>query len=487
MSLEIFSVDELNELLKPTEQPKNYVEIASGNQNPNPDTGDTDPIVDGDNAGTGLDDGAEQQAKEQLKAQKEQLNSQENSSGDLISSKTQNNPSTTKPDDVFKDNDFLHFPYVDKNNDEANEFANNGMYFFKLKYNPSLQSKIKLDEKDFKTPFDYLMEEFEMTENEIKEFLRGAVNTASEKIKNLIPEKMLDTLQKSADAMGAEGYLMSYGMPIITNIMGVISKNRQVAKLFKIQENGGIEAWSDAFFGKDYKLGQHAYTDYGDSVNYNEKSSKTKYILLPLNSMKVSRKNGVSATSNLHGSIARSMFVQNQKELLNDSKRGEIYKAEGWSDNPYKGFTSNGADFEEFNLEWDLLPKNEREMEEIMQIIAWFQLSCVSNMDLNNRNNTMVVLPPRCEMGIITSDLTKGKSILKFLRKPMFIYIKGVNIEPLGNTGGVLLGPEGNPMGVKLSVNVTKALLTTIDDILLNRVGTGEDDNVTIGNIQPFN
>ena len=259
---------------------------------------------------------------------------------------------------------------------------------------------------------------------------------------------------------------------------------------------------------------------------YKYQNLNTAHVFLPLNSMNIKRESGISSVDNVIGSVNQSMVLKQFNEMENKIGTSKQLQGKGITDNKYKGITVSGVPFETYSMEWDLMPRNYNEMENILLIITYFQCACLSAVNLNDTNNMKMVLPPKAEMGIITS--VKGKNEgrsreqfdrakfgsynvnyrsvtfntlpkddyknsrvyddygtpaanVRWLKRPIPVYIKSVDIEPMSNGTGVLLSSDGFPMGVKLKVTLCRTEMTSLKDVLI------DTDDYDFEKANPFN
>lgn len=237
------------------------------------------------------------------------------------------------------------------------------------------------------------------------------------------------------------------------------------------------------------------------SVNnlYANQAKEIAHILLPFNKHSVRRFSGV-IEGGAEGVYKNYMQFIAKKALETQMARNEglqdmIMKGQGAFINKMLGHSMSNIQFETYDLEWDLLARNQDELDQIKQILVFFNAATVSGVNLNDRQNLFYILPPHIEMGVLVTDKSKpdtntelsslfgdaatfettsGKA--RFLKPKMLYYITSINMD-LGdpNANGVFLAPGGDPMNVKLQVRLVKVNFTTVADLFR------KDDNSGVG------
>jgi hypothetical protein len=383
---------------------------------------------------------------------------------------------------------FLCFPKDDS------ILVQNGCYYFKLSYAPNytLDDKFRLDKLKANTIQADVAKMEGMLAGSAKEFLKEKLWVISDAYNYLLGQKLDPKFQdKELNSISEIGTAIAIG---------------KLAQQFNYYVTDNLN--------KDFVVNLYDTQELNSAV-----------VFLPLNSMTVKRNSGVNAAENVIGSMIRQQAVGNlrtyetakgtDKNVDAHANIGQMMTAEGYSNNKYKGFVTAGADYESYALTWKLMPKSEEEMKELIQILIYFQCACISNLNLNDKNNLKWILPPVCELGILAQDFSSetdsGRERFKFefkdttkqhnylnqreakgtpevkkvlekydvtennednkkiktywLRKPVTVYIKNVDVTPIANDGGVLLSPEGYPMGVELKVEFIRTTLTTLDNL----------------------
>lgn len=308
---------------------------------------------------------------------------------------------------------------------------------------------------------------------------------------------------------------------------------------FKTQIAGALEATANAIVNQYTSALQQFVNEGGVNKPQNMEALYTgskmeqAVVFLPLNSMRIERKSGVAQTQGVHASVQQAVAAKERQTMESGSQTQGAITARGLSENPFLGHTMSGVDFESYNLEWELIPRNQDEMAALIQILTYFNGACLANLNLNNRNNVKWTLPPVCEMGILVSSWTESSGTVQldetkewklqelidarvsdiesqdrknrlrgnattvnsiksfWLKPPVNVFVSNLTIEPLENKGGVLLSPEGFPMGVKLNVTLLRTALATIEDLFrasnMHNMGqTGETSSKSLKRANPF-
>lgn len=354
----------------------------------------------------------------------------------------------------------LFYPYLNKNDAQL---CHNGCYHFKLKYNPNahLSSEFKIGNLRVN---DNLSEIFKNSVADIAESVENTFVKSSDTMQyafgsyttNLVNLKKMEAFQKKVADSVVDNLLRSGG--IAPNIFN----------------DDSVDKWN-----KEHNVQKEMYDD---------KFCYIANVFLPLNSLNIHRESGISESDQIYtGDWKTNQMIETTQKAIKQKDMDTITKKAGYGEGRYKGYTMNGYDFETYNLEWDLMPRNWEEMNQILQILTVFQCSCISNIDLNDKSNLYWAVPPECEMEIIvtSSDVNNGTRIsewkltedttffknvageklkVNYLKK-MKIYVKNVEIAPISNNGGVLLSDEGFPMGVKLKVTIMRSELVNINTL----------------------
>lgn len=407
-----------------------------------------------------------------------------------------------------------------ENNDDYRMLFDNGCYYFKLSYAPNYNLKDDMKLKIQDDLYNKLTSLFEEGLDGLTSMLKKAGGTAA----NFIAENVNKGIGAAADA-SIQNAVDNLHMNVTDYIIGEQAKHFAIQRAAKTV----LEAGKSELKGGSEET-MKKFNDTFISL-YNDQTLQTAIIFLPLNSMTIKRESGVGSSEGVMKSIMQKKIIDEYQSVEKKTGTSVAMTGSGYSDNRFRGITTSGANFENYSFEWNMMPKNEAEMKEILNILVYFQCACISNLNLNDRSNMKWILPPVCEFGIMTSDfgnsdwynnMIKGYSFndirnnrnfssniewknkqwgnngkddymaqkdlykegvkntrlmspdtlsldnvskVRWLKKPVSIYIKNVSIDPLMNDGGVLLSPEGFPMGVKLKVDVMRTVLASLDDL----------------------
>lgn len=407
-----------------------------------------------------------------------------------------------------------------EHNDDYRMLFDNGCYYFKLSYAPNynLRDDMKLKIQD--DLYNKLTSLFEQGLNGLTSMLKKAGGYAA----NVIAEYVDKGVGAATDA-SIQNAVDNIHMNVTDYIIGEQAKHfaiQRAAKTVLEAEKSELKSGSEGLM--------KTFNDTFISL-YNNQTLQTAIIFLPLNSMTIKRESGVGGQEGVMKSIMQKKIIDEYQSVEKKTGTAGAMTGSGYSDNKFRGITTSGANFENYSFEWNMMPKNEAEMKEILNILVYFQCACISNLNLNDRSNMKWILPPVCEFGIMTSDFGSGSwyknmikgysfndirnnrnfssdiewqnkqwgnkngknymaqndlykegventrllspdtlslenvSNVRWLKKPVSVYIKNVSIDPLMNDGGVLLSPEGFPMGVKLKVDVMRTVLASLDDL----------------------
>lgn len=398
-----------------------------------------------------------------------------------------------------KETDYVYFP-------DSEQLLENGCYYFKLSFCP---------EFDYNNNFSYNKRTQNLNNDFTKQIEQIATELSNkflewnkEKTGEDVVEKGIFDVVKELD-FGGLGDFVTNRLKGMYNYFFrdyAISKTLDIRRI--LMESIAKITAEQMINDVEFKQIENKTNEISFNVSlYENQTLNTMNVFLPFNSMSIKRESGISSADNIMGSIYKNMILKEYNKMIASSKLEGTYAAQGYSNNKYKGFVLSNIPFETYSMEWDLMPHNRDEMMNILTILTYFQCCCLSSINLNDRDNMKMVLPPKCEMGIITSkhditnnreeqvrnrlvdysfnyvtsynpnrntqrfnageafkDTNKSKSI-HWLKPPVPVYISSVDFEPLSNSGGVLLSPEGYPMGFKLKVNVCRTEMTTIDDL----------------------
>lgn len=354
---------------------------------------------------------------------------------------------------------FIYFP-------DDNSLIYSGCYYFKLQFAPN-----------------YNINTNKLLESFTNDALSKTVAANKINIDNIV--KSITESIKSETGQSATAYIQN--AVLRSDVAALYGKYKAAAGIQAINEVQN--ATNEANIGNEYK-----YEAMYESQNL---EGNTHHLFLPLNSMKISRKAGITSQSGIYNSVQQQASAKALKESEEafEGTLGTITRGSGMTDNPFLGHITGGVDFERFNMEWDLLPKNAKEMSDILQIALYFQTSCLSSLNINDKKSAKWILPPKAEVGILVSNIsttqdeylkkmidervfkegndnTPGTGEMKidsvktfWLKPPLNVFVDSVSIEPIENRGGVLLSAEGFPMGIKLNVELIRTTLSTVQDL----------------------
>lgn len=360
---------------------------------------------------------------------------------------------------------FYSYPYTGDGSEDKNDLIHNGAYYFKIQFAPNYSIQ--------------------------NSGLGGFINVGDREALSLdarnaiakLSEKIANEFKNPNNALIAYTQTTAFQTQVVNQLKA--TTNAIAAKYTSQLQN---------------VLGEGTTKEFNYEALYKEQDMEEAIVFLPLNSMRIERVSGVAQTQGAYGSVKQTLASKARSEMEEATSTKGVIVSRGLSENPYLGFTMTGTDFEKYNLEWDLLPRNETEMGQIIKIITYFQGACLSNLNINEKQNGKWILPPVAEMGMLVTSLTEsddeniqqlidarnqdfsnnqkdktlkeslGKSTISnvrtfWLKPPVQVFVSSITIEPLENKGGVLLSPEGFPMGIKLNVQLMRCALSTVQDM----------------------
>lgn len=371
-------------------------------------------------------------------------------------------PSTTTAPTKVLSEEFYRYPI------DITELVNHGCYYFKLQFAPEYK----------------LQPKFGVAEIQL--------NAAGKDSEGLLTD-ITNTLASATQATQSDSP-MDVVAQLWNNYTSVYAMQ---AKKFGINSSVGMNtADATAQLIKDSKK------ELKIGAVYDGQSMHVGHIFLPLNTLKIQRRAGLSTAQGVYSSVKQQLINEAVKAIETEALggiMGTAARGQGMTENPFIGHVMSNAEFESYELEWELLPRNTKEMENILKILVFFQGACLSNLDINNKNNLKWVLPPQVDMGVMVltlvdikseglRDIINGRDVnfeditttknkfgslsnqikaakVFWLRPKMKVFVQGVTIEPLENKGGVLLSPEGFPMGVRLNVSLLRVTYSTVQDL----------------------
>lgn len=214
----------------------------------------------------------------------------------------------------------------------------------------------------------------------------------------------------------------------------------------------------------------------GDLVNqatmrtYIGKNNVRADIYLPLSDYKTERDSGIASTNGVANQISVALLKVGIDTLINGPiGLGAIIKTPmqnaGVSFRDFKAPRPNSPSLETQKLQWKLYPRSVKEMEHIINILRFFQISSIVHYD---KGSIFYRMPPVMYMEVLTHNHTnpkKGKTTLKPKRQ---YYITNLAVAYSSNDqGSVLLTPEGYPFFIELSVALIKADITTYNELFV--------------------
>lgn len=426
-------------------------------------------------------------AESEVKAPATEKDSQK--AGASTSTVTEEKPTTSQ--DPFEDvnvlsEDFYRYP------SDIISLMEHGCYYFRLAFAPDYQFQ---SSKHPGIP-DAMIDINKLNTNDISSFF-------SDSIQKITPGKANNELELIVNTPLQQYAFQAAGLAF---------------------QNAAAKAGSSQIANfRDQSMSQNE-TKYSYAPLYQKQAMHVGHIFLPLSSMKISRRAGIVAQQNVYTSAKQSMAAQARKEYEESygGVPGSIAKAGGMSENPFYGHVANNVEFDKFDIEWELLPRNPEEMAQILKIITFIQSVSLSNMDLNDKTIGKWILPPQVDMGIITTSISPNdikspeiKELIQdrstsfsaifqesiigkeeafkksykqlsdnatkvnafWLKPKTRVFVDNVEIEPLENKGGVLLSAEGLPLGIRLRVNLVRVALSTVADLFRSKNTLDGKDN----------
>ena len=377
-------------------------------------------------------------------------------------------------------NNQLYYPFLNG----SDQLCHNGCYHFKLKYNPNakLDTQFKVGQLKMDTDATQFLKEswsgFWKFVSETNNKFETTKEAFGNELQNIYHAKLAESLKYQIQSSAVDKIYRTEN--IVSNAFDK-PYNEQWKKDNNVQEN-----------------------------LYDDNKCYVTDVFLPLNSMTVHRESGVQESDQIMTNDWKTnQLIKATKDAMKQRNTDPITRKAGYGDSKYKGYTMNGYDFENYNFEWELMPRNWEEMNQILQILTVFQCSCISNIDLNDKSNLFWIVPPECDVDIIvtSSDVDENKKRIsskrlndynKFFKnvnkkdmlkvkllKSMKVYIKDVEISPISNSGGVLISDEGFPMGVKLKVTAMRTELMSLRNLQYNKEVT-EEKWQSAENYNPF-
>lgn len=189
------------------------------------------------------------------------------------------------------------------------------------------------------------------------------------------------------------------------------------------------------------------------------------HIYLPFKNYVINRSSGIAEQKDVMTNIG----AQATKMVYNyiaDNIIGMPIKAtmnrEGSTVRDFVAPRIGSPSLETTELAWELVPRSPEEMDDIINIIRFFQYLSVPNF---SKKDFFYSMPPVMQMEAITRNHESGGTVN--LRPKKQYYITNININfATGEGGDVLLTPEGYPMFISLKLSLIKADLTTADDLI---------------------
>jgi hypothetical protein len=236
---------------------------------------------------------------------------------------------------------------------------------------------------------------------------------------------------------------------------------------------------------------------------YDVSDTYVAHVYLPLENLEVNRVSGVMMQNDGFAKSAIDIAVMNGIKNMNSYVQN-VTQAQGQAFRQMMGHAMTNVQFETYTFEWTFAPKNAREAMVVEKILFFLNAACVSNLDLNNKelSNMFWLLPPRVEIGAISTDTTSkntknndttltseidGTNLAEaessaiitgktgemtdevfWLRPKKEYYIEEITVTPANEGGSVLLNPRGRVAYTKVRIKVTKTALTTLADLLGN-------------------
>lgn len=202
-------------------------------------------------------------------------------------------------------------------------------------------------------------------------------------------------------------------------------------------------------------------------IRFKGSDSYKCHIYLPLDGYRTSRTSGIGekdgAAADIGTSIVKYGVDQFAKSGIGSQALSSIAGSTGSSFRKMKAPRISSPNLEIFNFSWQLVPRNKKEMEHILDIIRFFQSASVPQFE---PGDFFFNLPPVIFMEAITKDHTKKTSSKKQqLRPKRQFYITKIDTNFSEENGTVILSPEGFPMFITLTISMMKTDLTTYKEL----------------------
>jgi len=185
-------------------------------------------------------------------------------------------------------------------------------------------------------------------------------------------------------------------------------------------------------------------------------------IYLPLNKYSTKRKSGIAEDKNITSDIGTGV-LQFGSKMIGDFIGNAGNTVKGTTGGTFRDFIApriTAPTLETLELQWDLIPRSQIEMEHILDILRFFQSASVPYF---NKTDYFYNMPPVILMEAITYDFDNDENIN--LRPKRQYYITDINIDVSQDNGSVVLNPDGFPMFISLTVNLIKTDLTTYKEL----------------------
>ena len=218
-------------------------------------------------------------------------------------------------------------------------------------------------------------------------------------------------------------------------------------------------AWDDAM-NSDNKNITHVPT-----LGYVGQSGIKCHIYLPLMNYGTSRNSGIDQTEDVITNIATTIAkgAYNAVSSIGGDVLDIQKHKQGASMRKFVAPRVGAPSLETVDLEWKLVPRNETEMEHIVDILRFFQASSVPSF---NDASLFYMMPPSIWMDVITTDHNKNEQVN--LRPKRQYYLTKVELDYASENGSTILTPDGYPMFATLRVEMIKATLTSFKELFVN-------------------
>jgi len=209
-------------------------------------------------------------------------------------------------------------------------------------------------------------------------------------------------------------------------------------------------------------------------VTYKGRQNYKFDVFLPLKNYSVNRSSGIQQKDDVIGDMGTAMskniyqgmreraFTQSVLSKTAVQPGEQLAVTENGLGSSLRKFLAprvNAPSLETYELTWDLIPRSEKEMAHIKNILKVFNYLSVPNF---SKTDLFYTMPPVMFMEILSKNHTKNKTFK--IREKRQYYLTNITTVYSSSDGEVILTPEGYPMFITLKINLIKADLTSAEE-----------------------